>query len=214
MLPSRVANLPQAKIATGPSRYLEKLGPEFPRVVPEGSALNLSLSRPTFGEEMGGHHAGVRQSKGTELRINTQVAESAASLPSRTEILREEELYTVAVDFVTNHEEFCKQLDNLTHELSAAKKRASEAEKQAKKMGVQANFAGFVKACERADKYKAKNQTLKRKSKLLERRFEASENSIREKDEEIDELRMELQQHLLENSHLKGQTPLARYEVL
>ena len=172
-LPSEAANLPQAKIATGPSRRLGKLGPEIPRVVPEGSALNLSLNRPTFDEKMDGDHAGVRQSKGTELRINTQVAQSAAPLPPRTEIIGEEELYTVAADFVTNHEEFCKQ---------------------------------FVKACERADKYKAKNQTLKQKFKLLERRFEASENSIREKGEEIDEVRRELQQYLLENRHLKGQT--------
>lgn len=175
-------NLPQAKSTVKPSRHFENQGPQLLPMSPGGPALGLSEDKPTSGEKTDVDRVSVRQSKGAGLRINTQAAESAAPLRPKNEPTRGEKLYA---DYVKNHEEFRRELENLNRELCAANKRADMAElraaqaQEAANKGHQANFANFKRLKELEEVYKADVQSKERRNRFLERKFDEQERELR-----------------------------------
>lgn len=192
--PSEEANQLQVKTAAYSSRQSEIQGLQIPPASAAGSALSLFESGPMPGEKVDGNRAAERQSKGKGLRINTMAAESAAPTLPENETTSEEKLYA---DYVTTHEEFRKELDNLAHGLNAAKKRADAATlhiQTAENIVYQANNAGFAKLKVQEDKYKKENEAHRRANRLLVIRCHTLERKIDEKNQEINELKLELEQ--------------------
>lgn len=190
MLPLEPANLPHAKTATGPSHRFEKEGPQsFPQL-PGDSTLSLSRVRKISGENMDVSNVGVRQSRGAGLRINTQVAESAAPLPPEIELTHGEKLTT---DYVRTHKILREELDKLTHELCAANERANMAELRARKaefLESQANSAKFRKFKELQNQGR-KYKILETKVEEQHRRLEVLETRCKAFNQIIDEVKGE-----------------------
>ncbi len=194
VLPSQEVSLLHVKMEADPSPQSETQGPQIPPASVEGLALSLSRNEPVSGEKIDGNHAVVRHSKGAGLRINTKVAELAAPLLPGNETTSGEKLYA---DYVKTHNEFRRELDNLTHELDAATKRADAAElriKKAENMVYQANNASFSKLRTQQDRHKKEHETQQRENRSLMTKCYALERSIDGKNEEIDELKWALGQ--------------------
>ena len=202
MLPSEPENLLQTKTAVIPSRQSEKQGPQISPASAEGSTLSLSKDGPLFGEKMNEHHVGARQSQEAGLKINTQVAESAAP-PTPGD-----KLYA---DYVNTHDEFRRELDNLARALTAANKRADTAElriQKAENKLYQANNVGFAKLKIQEELLRKESEKQHRECKSLRIRCDALELSIETKHKAIEKLKRHLVEErqmsvLVRNEHAK-----------
>lgn len=198
MLPAEMANLRHAKTAAGPSRQSEKQGPQVSPASAEEATLILSRMGWTSGESMDKDsvrvHQSTGQSRGAGLIINTKLAASAVRPPVKIEPTSGEKLVS---DYIKTHKEFRKELDNLSHELEVANKRAERTELQvqeAQDMVYRANNDAFAKLKTQEDIHKKEKQRQQLEYKSLRTRYDTLEQSICEKSREIDELKWELEQ--------------------
>lgn len=146
------------------------------------------------GEKMDGNHAGVRQSKGAGLRIDTKAAELAALPTSGNKPTSGEKLYT---DYIKTHYEFRKEHDNLDQELRTANERADAAEvriKQAENHAYQTNKVAFSQLKQRGELYQKEFRKQQNLYTSLRIRCDALEQNIGGKNQEIEELKWELEQ--------------------
>ena len=186
-------NPPEVRTPAGTSRQFDQQGPKLLPASSGGSALDLSEYGPVSGEKVAEDHVRVHQSKGAGLRINTQVAEAAARLPSRNEPTRGEKLFA---DYVKSQEAFHKELDNLSHELTAANRRANEAElraQEAENKTYRANSINFARLKESTDKHESDLRDKEREYRGLATRCNRLEHSMKKAKGRITELELELQ---------------------
>lgn len=201
VLPSETAKVLQVRTAASPSRQSENQGPQVPPEPAEVATLNLSRKGRTSGENMDEDSVGVRQStgqsKGAGLMINTKLVQSTAPLLIKEEPVSGESLVS---DYIKTHKEFRRELDNLSMELEAANKRAETAELQVREtqnMVYRANNDGFakLKALENFHKReRLSHQSQQLEYKSLRTRYDALEQTVREKDQQIGVLKWQLDQ--------------------
>ena len=201
MLPSGPANPPQAKTSARPDYHFKNQSLQSIPVISANTALSSAKNGPTSSGEMAVERVGVRQPKGAGLRIDTQAAGLAASLPPRISPTHMEKLYA---DYVRTHKILRQELDNVTHEIYAANERANRAESQVRKaesMAYQANSANFQKLKELEDKHRTDIYREERRYRWLEVKFAEQRRGVtvlearcKSLDWTIGELKRELEQ--------------------
>ena len=105
-----------------------------------------------------------------------------------------EKLYT---DYVKTHYEFRKEPDNLAQELHTANERADAAEvriQQAENNAYQTNKVAFSQLKQQGDFYQKEFQKQQNLNTAFRIRYDALEQSISGKNQEIEELKWELEQ--------------------
>ena len=146
------------------------------------------------GENMDRNHAGVRQSRGAGLRIDTKAAKTGAPPKPENELTSGEKL---VADYFRTHKDFRRELDNLVEKLDAANKRADAAElrtQQAENEVYRANNVGFAKLKFEADNHHKELQRQQSLHANVQRRCDELEQSIRWKNRWIEELKQEVEQ--------------------
>lgn len=184
----------QAKPAAGSVRQSVKQGPQEPPALAEGSAMISSRNGLMSGESMGGNHAGMRQSKGAGLRIDTKAAESAALPMPKNEPTSGEKL---VADYIQTLKDFRRELNNLAQKLDIANKRADAAElraQHAENEVYRANNASFAKLKQTLDDHQKELQRQQSLHGSLQVRCNALEQSIRWKNRWIEELKREIEE--------------------
>ena len=200
VLPSVPADLPQVMTIAGPPNHCEEQWPRCLPATPASTVMSLFKNRPSSNEKIDVDRVGVRQSKGPGLKINTQATGLTAPLPLKTEPMRGEKLYA---DFISTHKALREELDQLTHELRSANKRATEAELRARKaenMVYQTNSASFQKFKELENKQRSEIQSKVRACQMLkinleeqQRRNKALEMRCNDLNRTIEKVKQELE---------------------